>query len=76
MDNITLTVRIIVTIALLIAAILSRTMYNIIRKKHLLDPEFQKKQEERAAEYRRKIQEDKELEQFAFSYTNETYSDQ
>ena len=54
--------------------------YLILRsaqKKHRKDPDFVRKQKEREAEYRRKMEEDRELEDIAYSVGTEEddYSD-
>ena len=59
----------IITVVLLIIVIVNIGLLKIVQKKHNEDPNFVKKQREREAEYRRKMEEEKELEDIALSTT-------
>lgn len=65
-------VRGILTIIFGAGAIFFLILGKVVRKRHLADPEFVQKEEERRAEYRRKIEEDENLEETLSSYDKET----
>lgn len=66
--------RIIITAVLICGALISYIALRLIRKKHAEDPLYELRQQERAAEYRRKLQEDKELEHM-MSFSQADYDD-
>ena len=66
----------IISLILLCIMGISYLLLRVVQKRHRSDPAFVKKQQEREAEYRRKLQEDKELDEIAYSIgTEENYSD-
>lgn len=62
----------IVSVGCLIGAVLSCIILYFVKRWHRKDPDFLIKQEEREREYRKRIQEEKELEE----YTDAMYADE
>ena len=54
---------------------ISYLVLRVVSKRHRQDPDFVKKQHEKEAEYRRKMEEEQELDEIAYSIGTEDYSD-
>ena len=65
------TIEIIITIGILALIIIGYTGGKITRKIHLKDPNYQKKLQERQTEYRRKMDEERELDDYINSSSQE-----
>lgn len=65
------TVEIVITIVIVALIIIGRIGSKITHSKNLKDPNYQKKLQERQAEYRRKMEEERELDDYINSSSQE-----
>lgn len=67
-----------ISAVLVIMLIVAYLMLKVVQKRHLSDPNYQRKQKEREMERRRREEEDKELDDIAYSMSSsddDYYSD-